>query len=249
VRTTILKNIVGVFLLPLAWISTETFVGALTRTTVHQQYWRTEDFWFFMLGIVLWLVVFTGNLYMKGKPPALWFYVLGHEWTHAIWAWLSNGEVSEIKVHRDGGHILTNKPTVLVTLAPYFYPVLCAILIFIFCIFQIFYPLDEAPPLLNGPFLYLSPLGLFVFLLGAAWGFHMSFTVWMIRRGQSDLRMHGNLFSIVLIYLGNLMVLTLFLILTAPGVGVRSCAREFLLNTVDFSDAVWNLCLFFRSLV
>ncbi len=244
VPLTWLKNIVGVFLLPMAWVWTVSFVGAFRHATVHQAYWRTEDFWFFVLGAVLWLLTFSGSLYAQGEPWLLRWYVWVHEHTHAIWTWLSNGRVSELKVYRDHGHILTNKPTVLVTLAPYFYPLPCVVLLMLFLVVRPFYVIEDAPAVLWG---WLFPIQIFLLLMGVCWSFHCTFTVWMIRRGQSDLKMHGNLFSLVLIYIVNLAVLSLFLILTAPGVEFGTFARELFFNAKDFSDEAWALGLKFRQ--
>ena len=241
VRLTLLKNIAGVFLLPAAWVWTVSFVAALGRVTVHHQFWATEDFWFFSLGVVIWLLFFTGCLYLFGEPRGRWLYVLGHEGTHAVWAWLSRGRVSEFKVHRDGGHILTDKPTVLVTLAPYFYPIPCILLLVLFAVVRFFYPLEDAPPLLQNAHFLVTPMGVFFLLFGLAWGFHISFTVWMIRRGQSDLQMHGNFFSLVLIYLGNLAFLSLLLVLSASGTGFGSFGRELWHNAEDFSEGAWGV--------
>ena len=240
VRVTLLKNIAGIFLLPVAWVWTVSFVASLGRVTVHHQFWATEDFWFFSLGVVIWVLFFTGCLYLFGEPRGRWLYVLGHEGTHAVWAWLSRGRVSEFKVHRDGGHILTDKPTVLVTLAPYFYPIPCILLLVLFAVVRLFYPLEEAPPLLQNAYFFMTPMGVFFLLFGLAWGFHISFTVWMIRRGQSDLQMHGNFFSLVLIYIGNLAFLSLLLVLSASGTGFRSFGLELLRNAEDFSDGAWG---------
>ena len=88
---------------------------------------------------------------------------------------------------------------------------------------------------------WLLPMQIFLILMGIGWSFHCTFTVWMIRRGQSDLKMHGNLFSLVLIYIVNLAVVSLFLIITAPGVEVGSFGRELFFNAKDFSDFVWAL--------
>jgi hypothetical protein len=237
---TSLKNIIGVFFLPAAWVWTASFAGLFSRATVHQRFWMTEDFWFFMLGVVLWLLAFSGGLYLRGEPPLLKMYVRVHEYTHAIWTWLSNGEVGEIKINDDHGHILTNKPTVLVTLAPYFYPLPCVLLIIAFLIFQLAYPLDQAPPIpLPGG--SLSAMAVFLMLLGMGWSFHCTYTVWMIRKGQSDLRMHGNFFSLVVIYLVNLLVVTLFLILMAPGVEWKDFGRALLLNAEEFSEVAWAI--------
>ena len=237
---TLLKNITGVFLLPVAWVWTVSFAGLFSQATVHQRFWMTEDFWFFMLGVILWLLAFSGGLYLRGEPPLLKWYVRIHEYTHAIWTWLSNGKVGEIKINDDHGHILTDKPTVLVTLAPYFYPLPCVVLIMFFLLFQLVYPLDQAPPL-QLPGGSVSAVAVFVLLVGMGWGFHFSYTVWMIRKGQSDLRMHGNFFSLVVIYLVNLLVVTLFLILMAAGVEWRVFARTLLRNAEEFSDVAWTI--------
>lgn len=235
-----LKNVVGLFLLPLAWVWTVSFVGLFGKATVHHRFWMTEDFWFFTLGGILWLVAFSGSLYVKGEPPLLKWYIFVHEWTHAIWAYQSNGRVDEIEVNEDHGHILTNKPTALVTLAPYFYPAPCVVLILLFAPFALFYPLEEAPPIFWG---MVPPMGVFLGLMGLGWAFHFTYTIWMIRKGQSDLRMHGNFFSLVVIYIVNLIVVTVFLVASAAGVEWRTFFRELLHNTEDFSDVAWRfLC-------
>ena len=231
-----LKNVVGVFLLPVAWVWTLTVFGALGRETLKNRFWQTEDFWFFGLGVVLWMVWFTGSLYMQGAPRPMRVYVFGHELTHAIWTWLSIGRVSEFKVSKEGGHIVTDSPNVWVTLSPYFYPVYCVALLLLFGVASFFYDFKVAVP--EGQL--LSPLRVVFMLLGAAWAFHLSFTVWMIRRGQSDLRMHGNFFSVVLIYIMNLVVFSVFLVLTAPGVGVGSISKDLLENSAEVAEGVWR---------
>jgi hypothetical protein len=238
-----LKNVVGVFLLPVAWVWTLTVFGALSRETLKNRFWQTEDFWFFGLGVVLWMVWFTGSLYMQGAPRPMRVYVFGHELTHAIWTWLSIGRVSDFKVSKEGGHIVTDSPNIWVTLSPYFYPVYCVALLLLFGVASFFYDFKVLVP--EGQL--LSPLRVVFMLLGAAWAFHLSFTVWMIRRGQSDLRMHGNFFSLVLIYIMNLVVLSVFLVLTAPGVGVGSICKDLLENSAEVAEGVWRGIMYLKS--
>ena len=238
-----LKNVVGVFLLPVAWVWTLTVFGALGRETLKNRFWQTEDFWFFGLGVVLWMVWFTGSLYMQGAPRPMRVYVFGHELTHAIWTWLSIGRVSEFKVSKEGGHIVTDSPNIWVTLSPYFYPVYCVALLLLFGVVSFFYDFKVQVP--EGQL--LSPLRIVFMLLGAAWAFHLSFTVWMIRRGQSDLQMHGNVFSLVLIYIMNLVVFSVFLVLTAPGVGVGSICRDLSENAVEVAEEVWRGILYLKA--
>jgi len=206
---------------------------------VRHSFWMTEDFWFFSLGCVLWLLAFSGGLYWRGVPPFLKTYVRFHEWTHAIWAWQSNGHVGEIKINDDHGHVLTDKPTVLVTLAPYFYPLPCIVLTVLYLPLHIFFH-PEQVVLFSLMGESMSGIGLFVLLMGIGWGFHVTYTVWMIRKGQSDLRMHGNLFSLVVIYLVNLAVVTLFLFLTAAQVDAVQFLRALRDNAEDFSELAWR---------
>jgi hypothetical protein len=128
-------------------------------------------------------------------------------------------------------------------LAPYFYPLPCVVLLTLFLVVRPFYVIEDAPPVLWG---WMLPIQIFLLLMGVCWSFHCTFTVWMIRRGQSDLKMHGNVFSLVLIYIANLVLLSLFLILTAPGVEFGTFANELLFNAKQFSNGIWALWRKFR---
>ena len=89
--------------------------------------------------------------------------------------------------------------------------------------------------------LWTTPLQWMFMALGVTWAFHLSFTCWMIPKGQSDLTFHGTFFSLVIIYLMNLLVLAVFLIVAAPEISFRSFGGELLENTENFSAAVWSL--------
>ncbi len=108
---------IGIFLLPLAGIWTQTFFTCFSRATLHHGFWASEEFWFFALGALLWTIAFFG------LPRPLLLYVFGHELTHALWVWAMGGRVSQFKVRRDGGHIVTNMNNFWVALAPYFFPI------------------------------------------------------------------------------------------------------------------------------
>jgi hypothetical protein len=54
------------------------------------------------------------------------------------------------------------------------------------------------------------------------------------------LQMHGNFFSLVLIYIGNLAFLSLLLVLSASGTGFRSFGLELWRNAEDFSEWAWE---------
>lgn len=217
IPTRILNAVIAVFLLPLAGIWTKTFFSIFSRETIHYHFWASEEFWFFSLGAILWLITFFG------LPRPVRVYVFGHELTHAVWVWLMGGRVTEFKVRIDGGHILTNKSNVLIALSPYFYPIYSVFVVILYAIGWLFW--DMAP---YTRWLFLA--------LGITWSFHISFTLWMIPKGQSDLSHHGTFYSLVIIYMMNLAILTGLVLLTAPHATLHSFAREFLHNTIEFSS-------------
>jgi hypothetical protein len=63
----------------------------------------------------------------------------------------------------------------------------------------------------------------------------------MIPKGQSDLTAHGTFFSLVFIYLMNVLVMTVFLITAAPEITWLDFGRELLENTEDFAVGVYAL--------
>jgi hypothetical protein len=220
VPTRWVKFVVALFLLPPAWLLTQTFFTAFARATLHEAFWATEEFWFFSLGLVIWLVAFLG------LPRPLWIYVFGHELTHALWVLLQGGRVSEFKITKHGGHILSDRINTWIALAPYFFPIYSLLVIAAYGIAGLVW--DMAP---FRPVLYM--------LIGATWGFHLTFTLWMIPRGQTDLIYGGTFFSLVVIYILNLAVVAIFLIVASPGVTFLGFARELLANAAEFT----HLCL------
>src|SRR3989440_1537654 len=114
VPTRWVKFIVAIFLVPWCAILSQTFFTAFARATVTQRLWAGEEFWFFSLGAVLWLIAFFGL-----KRPVL-VYVFGHELTHVLWVWLMGGRVSRFRVGSDGGQGVTSKANLLVWLVAVF---------------------------------------------------------------------------------------------------------------------------------
>src|SRR4051812_24488080 len=197
VPTRWVKFIVAIFLVPWCAILSQTFFTAFARATVTQRLWAGEEFWFFSLGAVLWLIAFFGL-----KRPML-LYVFGHELTHALWVWLMGGRVSRFRVGREGGHIVTDRNNFWIALAPYFFPLYSLIVIGAYGIL--------------GLFLNVQPYGRLLYaLIGATWAFHFTFTCWMIPKKQTDLTDHGTFFSLVVIYLMNLILLSVMLVLASP---------------------------------
>ncbi len=235
ISTRLLKFFSGFALLPLVWILTQTFFNSFHHATVEQKFWSTEEFWFFGLGVVLWAVWFVGSFWAFGEPRPLRVYVFGHELTHAVWVWAWQGRVSKFEGwNREGGFIITDTHNFWIALAPYFYPIYSFAVIVLYAVASIFYDVAGAAD----TFLLLTPLRWLFVLLGITWAFHLSFTIWMIPKGQSDLLYHGTWFSLVVIYLMNVLLLAFLLILGAPEVTFASFGSEFMENAAAFLEGV-----------
>lgn len=145
-----------------------------------------------LAGVVSWMVIYV----LLPKP--MWIYVFGHEFTHAIWAWLFGGSVKGMKVSADGGHVYVTKDNFLITLAPYFFPLYALSLAGIYALGSRL-----------GGWSGVVPLGVFHVLLGAAYAFHVSLTWHILQTRQPDITSQGRFFSAVIIFLGNVLVLLL----------------------------------------
>ena len=212
VSTRLVKRVIAVFLLPLCAILSQSFFTVFTRATVTQRLWAGEEFWFFSLGVILWLIAFFG------LPRPLLVYVFGHELTHAVWVWAMGGRVSQFKVGRDGGHIVTDRSNFWIALAPYFFPLYSIIALGIYGLASLF--IDVQP---YGRLLYA--------IIGVTWAFHFTFTCWMIPKSQTDLTDHGTFFSLVLIYLMNLILLCVLLVVASPQISFADFGAEMGENT------------------
>jgi hypothetical protein len=210
----IARRIIGAAMLPLGWVSFETFLRSFGHAALEGTFWRTSELWFFGIGLVMWLVLFFG---LRGRAM-LWLYVAGHELTHAFFVLLSGGNVGGVHVTAEGGHVLTNKSNLMIVLSPYFVPFYTMIAIGLWWITGKFIPewTQDRSQLLYA-------------VIGFTWCFHVSFTAWMITREQPDLHHYGRLFSIALIIWVNLALISGLLIAASPEV-----------TLVDFTRAWWT---------
>lgn len=210
------KFVIAIFLLPLCAILTQTFFTVFARATVTHRLWAGEEFWFFSLGAVLWLIAFFG------LPRPMLVYVFGHELTHALCVWIMGGRVTRFRVGREGGHIVTDRNNFWIALAPYFFPLYSLIIIGVYGTLGLF--LDVQP---YGRLLYA--------LIGVTWAFHFTFTCWMIPKKQTDLTDHGTFFSLVVIYLMNLLLLSVMLALASAEITFADLGRDFVDNAEKFA--------------
>jgi len=179
-----LKMCVGILLLPACLATAQAlWQWLLTHAGAAQRLWPP-----FLAGAACWVVVFL----LLPKP--MWIYVLGHESTHAIWTWIFGGKVKKFKAASTGGHVVTTKSNFLITLAPYFFPFYAVMVVLAFVVGDLLWHWRRYWPL-------------FHLLLGAAYAFHLTLTWEILRTRQTDITSQGWLFSAVVIFLGNALVL------------------------------------------
>ena len=138
------------------------------------------------------------------------------------------GRVSRFRVSRDGGHVVTSKANFWIALAPYFFPIYSILAIAIYGAVSLF--------------LNVQPYGRLLYaVIGATWAFHFTFTCWMIPKNQTDLSDQGTFFSLVVIYLMNLVLLTVMLILASPQITFASFGADLLTNFGNFTQCLIDL--------
>ena len=216
-----LRLLIGLALLPLVWISLESFFLSFAHAAKQGSFWRTGEFWFFTIGSALWTVLFFG---LRNRMM-LWFYVAGHELTHAVFVLFCGGNVKGLHISSSGGHILTNKNNFIISLSPYFIPFYTMLVIGLWWIIQLAFP-DYPITIIHERLLFAA--------IGLTWTFHLTFTLWMINREQPDLQQNGILFSVALIALINILLISSFLVLASPNVSWEYFALTWANNLATF---------------
>ena len=129
--------------------------------------------------------------------------------------------------------MLTDRVNTWIILAPYFFPIYSLLVVTLY----------GAASLAADISAYRWILFL---LLGLTLAFHLVFTCLLIVKGQPDLHYGGTFFSLMVIYLINLLVIIGLLLMTARQVRLETFARLLIANTIDFVEvchvlAAWVL--------
>ncbi len=195
-----LKQVVALLLLPVCMGAGAALYRLLRAAGAVETVWVL-----LVAGFACWWVIYLL------LPRPMWVYVLGHELTHALWAWLFEGRVRRMKVSSRGGQVVITKNNFVITLAPYFFPLYAVV---VFAIGAVVCRCWTWPHCQTG----------FLLLLGAAYGFHVTLTWHALQAEQTDITSQGYLFSAVVIWLGNVLVLLVGLP-TLVGVRIADALR------------------------
>jgi hypothetical protein len=192
----IVRLVAGFLLLPLCFAAAKALFGILLSSHPDGAGAATPAEWAIVMGFGLWLFLYFT------LPRPVRSYILAHELTHALWAWMSGAVVHGIKVAEDSGSVVLSKSNFLVMLAPYFFPLYTVIVIAAYCILSIFLPVADY---------YVFWFG----LIGLTWGFHFTFTISTLLQHQTDIRDCGYVFSYTFIFFLNVLGILVWIVVVS----------------------------------
>ncbi len=182
------KFFVGIALIPACLgISIATYHLFFTQFVILR-----EQFWF-LSGFAAYVLIYS----ILQNPIKT--YVFGHELSHAIWTWMFRGKVLGFRSGASGGSVTVSKTNVFISLAPYFFPVYTVLAVGVYLIAKAFWKVEA----------YFE---VYRFVLGFSWAFHLVLTVFVMLKGQEDVRENGSFFSVIFIYFANVLCLGLLLV-------------------------------------
>jgi hypothetical protein len=188
-----LRLLIGLCLLPACAVVALALSGLLRGLGDAAGSMVTPEVTALAVGFAVWLF-----LYFTMPRPAR-SYVLAHELSHVLWAWLCGIRVFSIRIRQESGSVCLEHTNPLVTLAPYFFPFYTMLVISAYGILAIF--LDPEP-------YRLYWLG----LVGFSWGFHFVFTIAALMQHQTDVRDCGHVLSYALVFLLNVTGIGLWVV-------------------------------------
>jgi hypothetical protein len=191
-----LKFLLGVLAIPVAFGVSVSFYKNVILIAV-----LAGSLKYFLWGIASYAVIHL----LFYKPTYL--YVLGHEAVHAGVVWIFGGKVKSFKVSKGGGSVGATKSNVVIDLSPYFVPIYAIIITIVYFIVASSYNINGS---------------VFMFLVGFALAFHMISTIEVMKIRQPDIIKSGYLFSIVMVYALNVIVISVIFGLLFPSFSVKS---------------------------
>jgi len=192
----VIKFIIGILSIPIAIGTTVAFYDNLILIKE-----LVGNLNLFLWGIASYVVLHL----LLYKPTYL--YVLGHEAVHAGTAWLFGGKVKSFKATKDGGAVATDKTNVVIELSPYFVPIYTILIAVIYFVVASSYNINSST---------------FVFLIGFTLAFHIVSTIEVMKIRQPDIVKSGYLFSIIFVYVLNLIVISLIFSMLFPSFGAKN---------------------------
>jgi hypothetical protein len=190
-----IKFVIAVLALPFAVGVSISFYDSIIR--VHE---LAANLKYFIWGIVSYSV-----LHLLFYRPT-YLYVLGHEAVHAGVAWIFGGKIKSFKASGEGGSVATDKSNTIIELSPYFIPIYAIIISVVYFVIAASYNINGS---------------VFIFLIGFTLAFHMVSTIEVMKVRQPDIVKSGYLFSIVMVYALNIVVISAVFSLLFPAFSIK----------------------------
>ena len=212
-------------LTPFCFVTIITMIQQISNQDLMNSVWYSTEFICFLVGVGSMISWFVGGIL---NDRLLYLYVLGHEMTHAIFVYACGGRISEMHISTEGGYIMTNKSNILIALSPYFVPFWSAVWILFYTLVALIWEIPAGDFILIG-------------ILGLTWTFHIIWTVWMIPKDQPDLKEHGTFFSLMIIILANLILISMMVCACSEDVQLSRFLFGWWNNFLDLSEGFWLL--------
>lgn len=183
----IIKAFLSVILIPVTIVFIVAFIRFFSSVK-----WNVFPAALFCVGAGCYIIVYAAY---RGES---FTYVLGHELMHAMTTFLFGGKLVSLFVSHKSGSVKTTKDNMIISLAPYsvsFYALVLAVLYFCLSVVTFTW----------------SMRSIFIFCLGVAMMQHVLMSIRSILIGQSDIRAHGTLFSLHIIFVANIVSAVFFL--------------------------------------
>ncbi len=213
----IIRLVAGLLLLPLCYAAARTLFATMMSLHAAGNAALTPEEWALLVGFGLWLFLYFT------MPRPVRSYILAHELTHALWAWMSGATVHGIKVAEDRGSVELSRSTFLITLAPYFFPLYTVIVIIVYIALSVFFNVADYNVFWMG-------------LIGLTWGFHFTFTISTLLQHQTDIKDCGYIFSYALIFLLNVLGIIAWIVIVSEATleGMVSTLCQEIRNVAGF---------------
>ena len=197
----VLKFVAGVLAVPVMFAVTAAFYANIIQVQEIAGILR-----YFVWGIVSYVV-----LHLLFYKPT-YVYVVGHEAVHAAMAWVMGGTINSFKASEEGGSVSTDKSNTAIELGPYFVPIYAIVIMAIYFVVSYSYKINGA---------------VFFYLIGFALALHIVMTIEVMKIRQPDIVKSGYFFSIVLVYVLNIMIIAVLFSLLFKSFS----AKRFFLDT------------------
>jgi len=183
----------------------------------------------FLVGCLVWMLVWIF------LPMPVRTYVLAHELTHALWGMLFGSRIRDLRVHAQGGSVKLTKTNVLITLAPYFFPFYTLLVILIRWIAVSLFDFRDYPLV-------------WLFAIGLTWMFHVTFTLQSLSMRQPDIEEYGTCFSLVFIYLLNIIGVGVWIVCSTPATVLQFFEKLLLYSHHTYAWVYFHVVALVRGL-